>query len=115
MSASTRRSAESRRSAIGQLRSRLICALVGRSTEVRLCSKADVNLATVTDHHGPFSDSSPAAKCIYSITSSARTRPNEGIFNPSALAALLLTISSSLVGNSTGRSPGLAPLRILFT
>jgi hypothetical protein len=26
---------------------RPVCALVGRSTEVRLCSKADVNLATV--------------------------------------------------------------------
>jgi hypothetical protein len=52
---------------------------------------------------------------VYSITSSARTRTSGGIFNPSALAALLLTINSSLVGNSTGRSPGLAPLRILFT
>jgi hypothetical protein len=52
---------------------------------------------------------------VYSITSSARTRTDDGISNPSALAALLLTISSSLVGNSTGRSPGLAPFRILFT
>ena len=52
---------------------------------------------------------------LYSITSSARTRTDGGIFNPSALAALLLTINSSLVGNSTGRSPGLAPLRIFFT
>ena len=31
-------------------------ALVGRSAEVRLCSKADVNLATVIDHHGPIGD-----------------------------------------------------------
>jgi hypothetical protein len=64
---------------------------------------------------GPISDSRAAAKCNYSITSSARTRTDGGIFNPSALAALLLTTNSSLVGNSTGRSPGLAPLRILFT
>jgi hypothetical protein len=48
----------------------------------------------------------------YSITSSARTRTDDGISNPSALAALLLTINSSLVGNSTGRSAGLAPFRI---
>jgi hypothetical protein len=51
----------------------------------------------------------------YSITSSARTSTDGGIINPSALAALLLMISSSLVGNSTGRSPGWAPLRILCT
>ena len=29
------------------------CALVGRSIEVRLSSKADVRLAAVIDHHGP--------------------------------------------------------------
>ncbi len=51
----------------------------------------------------------------HSITSSARTRTEGGIFKPSALAAWLLTTNSSLVGNSTGRSPGLAPLRILLT
>src|SRR6516165_10492636 len=33
---------------------------------------------------------------VHSITSSARTRTEGGIFNPSALAALLLTINSSL-------------------
>ena len=49
----------------------------------------------------------------YSITSSARTRIDCGMFKPSALAALLFTISSSLVGNSTGRSPGLAPLNLI--
>jgi hypothetical protein len=51
---------------------------------------------------------------FYPITSSARTRTDQGIGNPIASAALLLIISSSLAGNSTGRSPGLAPLRILF-
>ena len=35
---------------------------------------------------------------LHSITSSARTRTDGGMFNPSALAALLLTISSSLYG-----------------
>ena len=40
-------------SGIGPSKSRLLRALVGRSTEVRLCSKADVRSATVIDHHGP--------------------------------------------------------------
>src|SRR6516164_4006198 len=52
---------------------------------------------------------------LYSITSSARTSTDGGIINPRAFAALSLMTSSSLVGNSTGKSPGLAPLRILFT
>src|SRR5258708_18667610 len=51
----------------------------------------------------------------HSITSSARTSTDGGIINPRAFAALPLITSSSLVGNSTGKSPGLAPLRILFT
>src|SRR5882757_6996550 len=51
----------------------------------------------------------------YSITSSARARSVGGISNPSAFAALRLMINSSLFGNSTGRSDGLAPLRILTT
>jgi predicted ATPase len=52
---------------------------------------------------------------IYSITSSARARIDGGIVRPSALAVFRLTIKSNLVGCSTGRSAGLAPLRILST
>jgi hypothetical protein len=52
---------------------------------------------------------------FHSITSSARTSTDGGIINPRDFAALSLMTSSSLVGNSTGKSPGLAPLRILFT
>src|SRR6516164_6121582 len=48
----------------------------------------------------------------HSITSSARTSTDGGIINPRAFAALSLMTSSNLVGNSTGKSPGLAPLRI---
>src|SRR5437870_5608548 len=51
----------------------------------------------------------------YSITSSARARRVAGTSRPSALAALRLMISSSLVGNSTGKSAGWAPLNILST
>jgi len=49
----------------------------------------------------------------YSITSSARCWRNQGTSRPSALAVLRLITSSNFVGCSTGRSAGLAPLRIL--
>ena len=51
----------------------------------------------------------------YSITSSARAISVGGISRLRALAALRLRTSVNLVGCSTGRSPGLAPLRILST
>jgi hypothetical protein len=49
------------------------------------------------------------------ITSSARTSKEGGTARPSALAVFMLITSSNLVGCSTGRSEGLAPLRILST
>src|SRR5262245_46450506 len=51
----------------------------------------------------------------YWITSSARSSNDGGITRPSAFAVLRLITSSNFVGCSTGRSPGLAPLRILST
>ena len=48
-----------------------------------------------------------------SMTSSARARIDGGTVRPSALAVLRLTTSSKVVGCWTGRSAGLAPLRIL--
>jgi len=51
----------------------------------------------------------------HSITSSARARNVSGMLKPIPLAALRLTISSNLVGCSTGRSAGFAPLKILST
>jgi hypothetical protein len=51
----------------------------------------------------------------YSITSSARTSRDDGTVMPRALAVLRLTDRIILVGNSTGRSPGRAPWRILST
>jgi hypothetical protein len=44
------------------------------------------------------------------MTSSARWRNDSEIVIPSALAVLRFTNSSNLVGCSTGKSPGLAPL-----
>src|SRR5262245_48726167 len=51
----------------------------------------------------------------HSITSSARASSIGGTSRPIALAALRLMISSNLVGCSTGRSAGFAPLKILST
>src|SRR5262245_11021800 len=51
----------------------------------------------------------------HSITSSARASRVGGTSRPSALAVLRLITSSNFVGCSTGRSAGLAPLRILST
>ncbi len=52
---------------------------------------------------------------FHSITSSARVRRLGGISRPSAFAVFKLITSSYLVGCSTGRSAGFAPLKILST
>src|SRR5215510_13771677 len=52
---------------------------------------------------------------LHSINSSARSKNASGIFSPNALAAVRLITRSSLVGCSTGMSPGFAPRRILST
>src|SRR5262249_53735071 len=49
------------------------------------------------------------------ISSSARASRDCGMVSPSAFAVFRLMTSSNLVGRSTGRSAGLAPLRILST
>jgi|ERR1700730_4457039 hypothetical protein len=63
----------------------------------------------------PTADSCAAAKFIYSITSSARTRIAGEIVIPIALAVLRFRTNSNLVGCSTGRSPALAPFAIRST
>jgi hypothetical protein len=52
---------------------------------------------------------------LYSITSSARVSSVGGTMMPSAFAVFKLMTSSNLVGCSTGRSAGFAPLKILST
>jgi hypothetical protein len=52
---------------------------------------------------------------LHSITSSARTSMIAGTGMPSAFAVFWLITSSNLVGCSTGKSAGLAPLTILST
>jgi hypothetical protein len=49
------------------------------------------------------------------ITRSALARTLGGIVNPICFAAFRLMTNSNFVGCSTGRSPGLAPFRILST
>src|ERR1700736_521755 len=63
----------------------------------------------------PADRASFARAFSYSITSSARASSVGGISSLSALAVLRLIKSSMWVGNSTGRSPGLAPFKILST
>jgi hypothetical protein len=48
----------------------------------------------------------------HSMTSSAVASSLSGMVRPSALAATTLMTSSYLVGISTGKSPGFAPLRM---
>jgi hypothetical protein len=54
----------------------------------------------------------PKKTVAHSMTSSAVARSNGGTVRPSALAVLRLMTSSNMVGRWTGRSAGLAPLRI---
>jgi hypothetical protein len=75
-------------------------------------------------HNGLKSDIAPCPKSamnglmqrskwhFYSISSSARPLSASGTAMPSAFAVLRLIISSTLVDLWTGRSRGLAPLRI---
>jgi hypothetical protein len=64
--------------------------------------------------YGLKSDISLAQQiALYSITSSARARSVGGTSMPSARAVGRLMTNSNLVDCTTGRSAGLAPLRIL--
>jgi hypothetical protein len=76
--------------------------------------KADIVQPGADVRLGPFPDKVHRSKeHRYSITSSARSSMDVGSAMPSALAVLRLIMNSNLVGCSTGRSVGFAPLRIL--
>src|SRR5205814_10277012 len=76
---------------------------IGRTLRTGL--RADGGQAKPTDEEDPP---------LHSMTSSARARIDGGTVRPSAIAVLRLTTSSNLVGCSTGRSAGLAPLRVFL-
>src|SRR6185437_11874300 len=65
------------------------------------------------DGHSAERSDQPAAP--HSIASSAWASRSGGTVRPSVLAVLRLITNSNLVGCSTGRSAGFAPLRILST
>ncbi len=68
------------------------------------------------ERRGEEAASQRAEECTPSdhwMISSARIRSDCGIVRPRALAVLRLMTSSNLVGCSTGRSAGFAPLKIL--
>src|SRR6516164_3467233 len=51
----------------------------------------------------------------HSITSSANASNLSGIWRPSALAVLILTVSSYFVGDCTGKSAGFSPRKMRST
>ena len=64
------------------------------------------------DRSGPLSDKARCSKAAYSITSLALACSVSGTVRPSPLAVFLLITSTNLLGNWTGRSAGLAPLKM---
>src|SRR5262245_36042419 len=95
----------------------------------RILDVADSLIREARKHDVGCHGFSPAMCCIFpfrihvrlsvaaphSITSSARASRVSGRVRPSAFAVVRLMTRSNLVGCSTGRSPGLAPRRILST
>jgi hypothetical protein len=63
----------------------------------------------------PVGDKVRHSKMLYSMTSSARARRDGETSMPSDRAARRLIVNSNLVACKTGRSAGLAPLRMLPT
>ena len=70
-----------------------------------LCSGQDSHFATGEQESGGH-------KTLYSMTSSARASNVGGMVKPSALAVLRLMANTKADDCTTGKSAGLAPLRI---
>ena len=89
----------------------------GRSRRRRLRAVMSVQSLTRRSQYpwGSAWTESQTSIFYYSMTSSAWARIDCGIVRHIPLAAGRLTTSSIFVGCSTGRSPGLEPLRILST
>ena len=71
------------------------------------------SLARVTSDGGTVRQGQKRTLLRYSITSSAMESTLAGMVRPSALAVVRLMTNSNLVVCSTGRSAGLAPLRMV--
>jgi len=88
---------------------------LGRASSLSACV---LDVAALKDHQRPQCSYRTAISrhCRrHSIISSARSRSDCGMVRPIAFPALRLMTSSNFAGCSTGRSAGLAPLRILST
>jgi D-alanyl-D-alanine dipeptidase len=83
------------------------------SQSLKACTPDRPALHYVLPVEEPSTASTAEVKKPHSITSSASTSSDVGIAKPIALAVLRLSTSLKRVGCSTGRSFGLAPLRIL--
>ena len=81
----------------------------------RLCGKTLCERDQRRSERAGGKRSEKFATFVHSITFSAVIRSDCGILRPNALAVLPLMNNSNFVGCSTGRSPGLAPLKILST
>ena len=92
------------------------CVLLRLDPQRQLSPRADMMPYRLLSEFVPKGDICSAANIVhlvwaaYSITSSARTSSIGGTSSPSALAVAMLITSSNLVGWSTGRSAGFAPL-----
>ena len=77
-----------------------------------ITSNATKSLRRASRRFGPLSDKVQCSKAAYSITSLALACSVSGTVSPSPLAVFLLITSTNLLGNWTGRSAGLAPLKM---
>src|SRR5262249_37422765 len=100
-----------------------ICASLSAETPLRPRSSHRLKGQSVSAPPGRFRTTKTLSGCrpsklcalrdaLYWITSSAMANSVSGIVKPRALAVLRLMMNSNLVGCCTGRSEGLAPLRI---
>jgi len=89
--------------------------MIIRSSNVRPREFAIGDAKRLLQQYLPVSDSSTATESRYSITRSACARRVGGRSSPIAFAVFRLTISSNRLGRWIGRSPGLAPRKILST
>ena len=87
------------------------CTTSGRSTPMRRCRSRLLRRAAERPRRSAAEQRDELAP-LHSITSSARASSVGGTVRPSALAVCRLMTNSNLVDCKTGRSAGLAPLRI---
>src|SRR5215831_15279157 len=93
------------------------CQPIGRLAKVHEHCSGTIRARFLPSDAGPLL-AAPASSwrtTCHSITSSARAATIGGISRPRVLAVLRLITSSSLADCRTGKSAGLAPLRILPT